>query len=509
MNPDRSHIVAVATPCIRVWVVLCYLLCVQMVNAESPRRIVWNAVGQKETVRVGESFDFVYRGANPENTRIVIKPNAAANEYQLELIRYGAAEKAQQGKTAYEIESDSLIKMLRKENAELSLRVKSHKIYVEVDTLLKRTIQRTPSHTPALEQKDPPLSAPEKITQIDNALKSLDQESSNYQHEIRSNIEFMDSLKSRLLRLGVSPQDQSLSKLYSFQIDSLNKRNDYLAQINSVLHKDKELLSKEHTIQELELEKQTKIRNLFVLLSILAIAFAVVSYFNYRKIKRYAALLAEEQARSNKLLLNILPASIAARLKGGNTMIVDTFKEAGVVFIDIAQFTEISLRIDPAIVVAELNKIYTVLDHISEKHGLEKIKTIGDCYMAAAGLPESIDKPAQALVEFALEAMSTLEGYRMLQNVTLHFRCGLECGPVVAGVIGEKKYIYDLWGDTVNTASRMEEYGEPGKIHVSESFKKLLQQEAPILHNQLHFEGRGAIEVKGKGAMQTYFVQRA
>ena len=297
-----------------------------------------------------------------------------------------------------------------------------------------------------------------------------------------------------------------MMRLYNFQIDSLNRRNDYLSQVNTVLNKDKELLSKEHQIQELELEKQTKIRNFFVLLFALAIVFAVISYFNYRKIKRYAALLAEEQERSDKLLLNILPPSIATRLKGGSTMIVDTFQEAGVIFIDIASFTEISLRVEPAIVVAELNKIYTLLDKICEKYGLEKIKTIGDCYMAAAGIPDTVAAPAFSLTSFAVEAMATLRGYKMLKDVQLQFRCGMDCGPVVAGVIGEKKYIYDLWGDTVNTASRMEEYGEPGKIHVSEQFKRLLESEVPAGHKGFVFTDRGQIDVKGKGSMRTYFL---
>ena len=160
-----------------------------------------------------------------------------------------------------------------------------------------------------------------------------------------------------------------------------------------------------------------------------------------------------ERGKSEKLLLNILPKKIAKRLKKKEKYIADKFSEASVVFIDQVDFTQFSRGADPERIVEVLNKIYTIFDKIAAKHGLEKIKTIGDCYMAASGIPETRADRAEAALNFSIEAMKALKDYDTGDGTLLNFRCGLDCGPVVAGVIGEKKFIYDLWGDTVNTAS--------------------------------------------------------
>ncbi len=230
-----------------------------------------------------------------------------------------------------------------------------------------------------------------------------------------------------------------------------------------------------------------------------------------------------EQEKSESLLLNVLPSSIANRLKEGETTIADCFDEASVVFIDIVDFTKLASKgscsdaLGPEQVVSMLNSLYTHFDKIAHKYGLEKIKTIGDCYMAASGVPNPREDHAEMAARFALEAINNLNGDLSLPNgIHLDFRCGIDCGPLVAGVIGEKKFIYDLWGDTVNTASRMEEYGEAGKIQVTERFKEKLTSPNPLLTKEgtndgvvqgWSFQERGVIEIKGKGKMRTYFLK--
>ena len=209
--------------------------------------------------------------------------------------------------------------------------------------------------------------------------------------------------------------------------------------------------------------------------------------------------LAVEHDRSERLLLNILPASISTRLKGGQQSIADGFAEVTVLFADIVGFTELSQRMPPADLVRVLNEVFSRFDELAEKHGLEKIKTIGDAYMVAAGLPVPRADHAVAATRMALEMGAALESVNRAQGTTLEVRIGLNSGPVVAGVIGKKKFIYDLWGDTVNTASRMESHGVKGAVHVS-------AETAKHLGAGFVLEDRGTIAVKGKGEMRTYLV---
>jgi len=175
--------------------------------------------------------------------------------------------------------------------------------------------------------------------------------------------------------------------------------------------------------------------------------------------------------------------------------------------------------VPPQQIVNMLNTVFTELDHIALKYGIEKIKTIGDCYMAAAGIPKPRNDHAEAIANFALEAIKLIDNGKLsvdkiheseisrfepLNLKSLNFRIGIDCGPVVAGVIGEQKFIYDLWGDTVNTASRMEDNGVAGKIQVTSRFREKLG----IRNEELgiKFEERGGIEIKGKGIMRTYIL---
>lgn len=174
--------------------------------------------------------------------------------------------------------------------------------------------------------------------------------------------------------------------------------------------------------------------------------------------------LNEERRKSEKLLLNILPQMVAERLKGGDESIVDNFGEVSLLFADIVDFTPLSTSITPSKIVDWLNHIFSEFDQIATKLGLEKIKTVGDSYMAASGLPVPRPDHAEAIAEMALQAMQVSHQICRPDGKPLLLRIGIHCGPVTAGVIGRKKFSYDLWGDTVNTASRMETYSQNGRI---------------------------------------------
>ena len=210
--------------------------------------------------------------------------------------------------------------------------------------------------------------------------------------------------------------------------------------------------------------------------------------------------LRQEQQRSERLLLNILPPSIAERLLNQHQTIADSFSEVTVLFADIVGFTQLSSEMSPAEVVELLNQVFSGFDGLAESYQLEKIKTIGDAYMVVAGLPEPRIDHAEAIVEMALAMQRVLEVLNQRTGHTLQIRTGIHTGPVVAGVIGLKKFAYDLWGDTVNVASRMESHGLPNEIQVSSITHAYLQ-------HQYIFEERNKIVIKGKGEMTTYILR--
>jgi class 3 adenylate cyclase len=216
-----------------------------------------------------------------------------------------------------------------------------------------------------------------------------------------------------------------------------------------------------------------------------------------------------EKEKSDRLLRNILPESIARRLKDGETAIADHFTEASIVFIDIADFTSLSARKDPRHTVEVLNAVFTIMDKISAGYGIEKIKTIGDCYMAAAGIPVPRSDHAQVIARMALDVREAMRRYRTDDGDEIRFRIGLDCGPIVAGVIGEQKFIYDLWGDAVNTASRMQESGEVDKIQITERFMEFLSHStSEESSSAFRFTKRGVVEIKGKGTMRTWWLEQ-
>ncbi|WP_367898537.1 adenylate/guanylate cyclase domain-containing protein [Leptospira sp. WS58.C1] len=209
----------------------------------------------------------------------------------------------------------------------------------------------------------------------------------------------------------------------------------------------------------------------------------------------------EERQKSENLLLNILPRSIADRLKGGEGVIADYFPSSTVLFADIVGFSKLTTKIQtPTRLVEILNRIFTEFDVIADKYKLEKIKTIGDCYMLAGGIPVPTEDHAHKAAQAALDMLHRLDELKPELEFEFNVRIGLHTGEVVAGVIGKNKFVYDLWGDSVNTASRMESHGATGRIHVSESVFLALK-------DKYNFEDRSVIEVKGKGPMHTYFLQ--
>jgi class 3 adenylate cyclase len=211
----------------------------------------------------------------------------------------------------------------------------------------------------------------------------------------------------------------------------------------------------------------------------------------------YLAELQAERAKSDRLLLNVLPQAVADRLKQGERMIVDSFREATVVFADIVGFTSFSANMAPSRTVQLLNDLFSGFDKLAETYELEKIKTIGDSYMVVGGVPTPMPEHAERCALMALDMLEVLHHFNRRNSLGLDLRIGINSGPVVAGIIGTKKFTYDLWGDTVNMASRMESHGQPGVIQISENTRALLS-------DQFVLEERGSVDIKNRGPMATY-----
>ena len=215
--------------------------------------------------------------------------------------------------------------------------------------------------------------------------------------------------------------------------------------------------------------------------------------------KAYLKQLRVEREKSERLLLSILPGPIAHRLKQDPHTIADNFEDASVLFADIVGFTKLWSHISPQELVELLNEIFSAFDRLADRHGLEKIKTIGDAYMVVGGLPIPKENHAEAMAQMALDMQAAMEQFNQADREPFRIRIGMNTGPVIAGVIGRNKFIYDLWGDTVNIASRMESHGIANAIQVTE-------QTFDRLKDKFIFQKRGTIEVKGKGEMTTYLL---
>ena len=230
-----------------------------------------------------------------------------------------------------------------------------------------------------------------------------------------------------------------------------------------------------------------------------AIAFTLLHYFVGQRDAAFGMLEAE-QAKSEGLLLNILPRQVAAVLKDEHRTIAESYPAISVLFADVVGFTPMSQRLDPQAMVTLLNDVFSHFDRLAARHGCEKIRTIGDNYMVACGVPASRPDHAQALARMAL-GMRDRAADPTLGIGALQFRLGMNSGPAVAGIIGTTKFQYDVWGDTVNTASRMESQGVPGRIQITRATYELLG-------DGFVCQPRGVVDVKGKGTMETWFLER-
>ena len=228
-------------------------------------------------------------------------------------------------------------------------------------------------------------------------------------------------------------------------------------------------------------------------------AFAAITIQDITERKLLELKIREANQRSEELLLNVLPEPIAERLKRGETNIAESFDNVTVLFADLVEFARLTATTPPVEFIDLLNGIFSTFDYLSEQYCLEKIKTIGDSYMVVAGVPVPHDNHACAVANMALDMLSELQSINEISGHDLELRIGIDSGAVIAGVIGTQKFIYDLWGDTVNTASRMTSSSIPGRIQVTQTTYDLLK-------DTHRMEKRGEVDVKGKGPMVTYWL---
>jgi len=287
-------------------------------------------------------------------------------------------------------------------------------------------------------------------------------------------------------------------KLFNAFSDSLknfeSKRMQLQAEMNYEFDKKSELL-KEKT--NAEIKEHILKKNIAIGSFIIVFLFMILIYFQSNKIKK-------EKVRSDALLLNILPEQVADELKSQGKTNAKFYNQVTVLFTDFKGFTSLSEKLSPQELVNELNTCFTAFDHIMQKHHIEKIKTIGDAYMAVGGLPIPNENHAKNAVNAALDIKDYMKDYILRQqSLGLPFfeiRIGVHSGPVVAGVVGFKKFAYDVWGDTVNTASRIESNSEIGKINISESTYELIKDDFICTY-------RGKVSAKGKGELAMYYVE--
>lgn len=292
----------------------------------------------------------------------------------------------------------------------------------------------------------------------------------------------------------------SIVKDCVFTKEILNQLSDFQIKYETEKKESEiELLKRNELIQGLALKKQTIFRNFMLASSLLLLALASVIFYGFQLKKKDNRIIANAREKSDQLLLNILPASIAQDLKETGKTEPQVFKDVTACFIDIVNFTQKSASIDPVVLIGELNQIFTAFDNIIERNGCERIKTIGDSYMTISGLPDYNPRHAHNIVESCIEILNFIKDRNQDSQYPWEVRIGIHTGEVIAGVVGIKKYIYDVFGDTINTAARMENSSAPMRINLSESTFNLIKDDFKT-------EFRGELDVKGKGKLRMYFL---
>jgi class 3 adenylate cyclase len=337
---------------------------------------------------------------------------------------------------------------------------------------------------------------------------------------LRSNELFVALMNQKIISSdNIEPQQISNARVENTTVDSEQEINSpaiatidpqleqYLAHGNQAIAAQYQLYDAiVPALQELlqeridHLQQRKNQVKLFTLMVLAVFVYIFLSLASNQRKRFYAEQsLRQQQEKTEMLLLNVLPQAIASRLKQGDETIADNFAEVTVLFADIVGFTEISSRMPAQTTVSLLNQIFSAFDYLAEIHGLEKIKTIGDAYMVVGGLPTPRLDHAEAILDMALDMRTAIKKISEELGEDCQIRIGINTGPVVAGVIGIKKFIYDLWGDTVNVASRMESQGIPGEIQVTANTYYRAK-------SHYKFRSRGTIPVKGKGEMSTYLL---
>lgn len=308
--------------------------------------------------------------------------------------------------------------------------------------------------------------------------------------------EAINQLEQRLVFTDSLQTDET-----AMRVQQMEFQNQLLA--DSLIQEEKTL--KVEMAHQSEVRTKNKNRNLAIGAGIFFLFLSGGFYSRWRYVRKSKAIIEKEKDRSENLLLNILPAEIAEELKENGEAAARDFELVSILFTDFKGFTEKAEQLSASELIEEINYCFKAFDHICEKYGIEKIKTIGDAYMAAGGIPAPSDHAVQNTVLAAIEMQAfvtdRLRDRQAKNEIAFEMRLGIHSGPVVAGIVGVKKFQYDVWGDTVNTASRIESNGEIGKVNISQDTYELIKD-----NPRFNFKARGKIKVKGKGEIEMWFV---